>query len=418
MSPEENPPATDPPKDAPPENASDKKPKSKRKLIIWFTIGLVVISAGVFFWWFFWGRFTVSTNDAYVHGNQVRLNPQVSGIVTAIHADNTQLVKEGQVLVELDRTDRLIDFLHSRSQLGQAIRQVSQMFEKVYVIASQVEVAESNLIQAEVDYLDRKHIVDTGAVSDEEFIHAEVAFVSAKATLKKVKFELLQALSEVQNTKVSTHPIVEKAQESVRQAWVNLQRCVLKAPATGIVAQRHVQVGESVSPNMTLLTIVPLNQMWVNANFKEIHLSKIRIGQPVHMKADSYGGEVIYQGEVIGIEGGSGAVFSALPPQNATGNWIKIVQRVPVRISLHQDQLIRYPLRLGLTMDAHVDVRDTQGHRIPDPSSGKTIYKTDIFQEQILGSDEVIEEIFQENLTCDLDISEDIENLCQRLQRT
>jgi membrane fusion protein (multidrug efflux system) len=207
----------------------------------------------------------------------------------------------------------------------------------------------------------------------------------------------MKGISEVQNTSVENHPLVEKAKSDVREAFVNLQRCTLRSPVTGIVAQRRVQVGQTIRPEIPLLAVIPLNQMWVDANFKEVDLAKIRIGQPVYTTSDMYGSDIVYRGEVIGIGIGTGAVFSPLPPQNATGNWIKIVQRVPVRVSLDPDQLRKNPLRLGVSMNVTVDVHDITGRRVPERNSDKFIYQTDVFQTQIDGVEKIIQDILDQN---------------------
>lgn len=395
--------------------AESKKepPQSKRnyKPIIVFSALTVLVFIGIFIWWFGWGRFVDSTDDAYVNGNLVRLTPQITGIVTQVNVDETFFVEEGQVLIKLDETDYRIAFDKSKAQLADTIRLVTQKFEQVYAVAALYEMKSAEMVNAEVEYLDRKEVVSSGAVSEEEFIRSEAKFFSAQAAVTKVRYELMQAISEVQNTSVSTHPQVESQKENVRQAWVNLQRCTLRAPANGIVAMRKVQVGESVNPAMPLLAIVPLDQMWVDGNFKEVDLAQIRIGQPVTVTSDMYGGDVVYSGEVIGIGGGSGAVFSPLPPQNATGNWIKIVQRIPVRISLNPQQLSRFPLRLGLSMKVHIDVRDLDGQRVPPSKKLKPLYMTNVFKKQIDGAEAVIAEVLKENISFDMTISQEISQL-------
>ena len=277
------------------------------------------------------------------------------------------------------------------------MREVTKLFENVYVLASEYEKAGAKLVEAEIRYLNRKEIVESGAISEEEYIFSEADYFAARATHTAAKYNLMKGISEVQNTTIATHPLVEKAKADVREAYVKLQRCTLRSPVTGIVAQRKVQVGQSISRHLPLLAIIPLNQMWIEANFKEIDLTNIRIGQAATITSDIYGGGVVYKGEVIGIGIGSGAVFSPLPPQNATGNWIKIVQRIPVRISLDPQQLKKNPLRLGLSMNVSVDISDIEGSRIPKKSSDQSIYQTDIFESQIDGSEKVIEAILEQN---------------------
>ena len=382
--------------------------RKKKRVLIWVTAFFCMIALGIFLWWVIWARFVESTKDSYVHGNQVILTPQVAGIVTAVHVNETDFVQEGQILVNLDETDRKIALESSKSHLAETVRTVTTMFENVYMLAAKLEMCQAELFSAEIDYLDRKQVVTQGAVSDEEYIHAESKFYSAKASVQAIKFQLMQAISMVQNTTVRTHPLIEHAKEGVKQAWVNLQRCTLRAPATGVVAQRRVQVGESVTTTSPLLAVVPLDQMWINANFKETDLSKIRIGQSVTMTADMYGGGVIFHGQVEGINSGSGAVFSPLPAQNATGNWIKIVQRIPVRISINQDQLRRFPLWLGLSMQVHVDIREVQGPRVSAPKKDVPLYVTTVFQDQLQGVESMINEVIEQHSTFDLQISEQV----------
>ena len=385
-----------------------KQVKNKKSLII-FTAVVAVLGIAVFCWWFFFGRFEDFTRDAYVNGNQVRLTAQVSGYVSAVYCNETQLVKEGQVLVSLDRTDKEIAFNSSLASLGSAVRSVTKMFEDVGTLAAAVKTHEALLIKAEIDFHDREAVIASGAVSMEDFINAKTTFESEMNALEGARFDLRKAISLVTNTTVRTHPHVKAAMETVKHAYVNLNRCDIKAPATGIIAQRSVQVGESITTATPLLAIVPLDQIWVNANFKEIHMKDIRIGQEVSMTSDCYGGSVVYRGIVLGIAGGTGAVFSALPPQNATGNWIKIVQRVPVRISIPEQMLMKYPLRLGLSMNVTVSIKDTEGLKVPEPINAKLPrWKTDVFKEQEEGVCAIIEKVLQANESFTGMISEEV----------
>ncbi len=382
------------------------------KKLIYFSISITVIGLGVFFWWLFWGRFEDFTRDAYVHGNQVSLTPQISGYVSAIYTDETEYVEEGQVLVTLDQTDNKILFDKACANLGNTVRSVTALFENVYTLAAIVREKEAAFIRAEVDYIDREAVVSSGAVSTEEFIHAKTALSAAKSATEAAIFNLRKAISQVENTTVKTHPLVLQAIEEVKWSYVNLQRCVIKAPASGIVAQRGVQVGEAISPSSQLLSIVPMDQIWVDANFKEIHMDKIRIGQDVSMISDFYGSGVVFRGKVLGIAGGTGAIFSPLPPQNATGNWIKIVQRLPVRISVDESMLRKYPLRLGLSMNVTINVKDTAGLKIPLATKVKhPIWETDIFSTQEDGVKKIIDGIFLTNETFHGMITEEVKAL-------
>lgn len=374
-----------------------KEPVVKnRKMHIfgWSLAACVLITAMIFFFL----RNTEITIDAYVQGNQIKLTPQVNGIVNSIWTDDTFYVKQGQLLIELDKTDATIALDKASADLGQAVRQVVQMFQQVLRLEALVIAAKADVEKTRVDYEDRLPLVDTGAVSKEDFIHAKTAFEAASAQLIATELALLQAKSEVGGTTVRTHPLVLSKAEIVRQAFVNLDRCTILSPSDGIVSQRGVQVGQQVAVGDLLLSIVPMDQIWVYANFKEIHLSRIRVGQEVKVYSDIYKTQVAYRGKVVGLAGGTGAVFSVLPPQNATGNWIKIVQRLAVRIDLDPEQIKQYPLRLGLSMFAVVDVKDQQGPRIPLPCAQQPVYKTYLYPLQEDGSTTYIEKIITDNL--------------------
>ena len=241
-------------------------------------------------------------------------------------------------------------------------------------------------------------LVGIGAVSREEFEHIEAALKTARASAKETYHSLQSAYAQVQGTTVETHPIVKQMIEQVKDAWVNLKRCDILSPVTGYIAQRKAQLGEWVTLSEPLLAVIPLNELWVDANYKETQLTDVRIGQKVKVRSDLYGGNVIYEGKVVGINPGTGSVFSALPPQNATGNWIKIVQRVPVRISLDPVQLKKHPLWLGLSMDTTIDIHNTAGEMLSETSRRKPLYQTEVYQEQEEGVDPVISEIIEKNM--------------------
>ncbi|MCH9621461.1 MAG: putative multidrug resistance protein EmrK [Chlamydiia bacterium] len=387
--------------------------QNKKKIIL-FSAVVVLIGLGIFIWWLFWGRFEDFTRDAYVHGNQVRLTPQISGYVSAVYCKETQYVEQGQILVTLDETDNKIAFNKAVSDLALTIREVTELFENVYRNAAIVKEREAEFMRAEVDFIDREALVPSGAVSKEDYIHSKTTLEGAAAALEAAFFNLRKAVSLVENTTVQTHPKVLAAADVVKRSYVNLQRCIIKAPASGIIAQRGVQVGEAISPSSQLLAIVPLDEIWVDANYKEIHMDKIRIGQQVSMTSDFYGSSVVYNGTVLGIAGGTGAVFSPIPPQNATGNWIKIVQRVPVRVSLDSAVLKKYPLRLGLSMNVTINVKDVDGLKLPTPIKDQApLWETNVFKEQEKGSQRIIDEIFRQNRTFAGMISEEVRVLAR-----
>lgn len=370
----------------------------RKRFIIWFVVITLLLALVVFIYWFFWWRFEVNTQDAYVSGNMVTLTPQIPGIVTAIYADNTQMVQEGDILVELDRTDMTIALQLSEANLGETLRTVVQMFERVTELKASVEVQRALLINAVQDYEHRSATLHSGAVSLENYQRSVAVMKSTEATLEMTEAQLAEAVAAVQNSTVLTHPLVKGAMDSVRNAWVQLQRCRIVSPATGLIAQRSVQVGWQVGVGMPLLAIIPLDQMWVDANYREVDLANMRIGQKTRLTADLWGGDVVYHGYVVGLPGGTGSIFSVLPPQNATGNWIKIVQRLPVRISLDLEELKKHPLRLGLSINCTVSVRDTQGAMVPPPTSDTRLYSTGVFGQQVEGSQPLIDQIVAESV--------------------
>jgi len=392
---------SNPPKETlPPKEEPKQNPSKRKKMILWTTIVLLLIAVAVFLYWLFVWRFEEYTDDAYVGGNRVELTPQVPGIVTAIHFDNTDLVKEGDLLVEIDQTDYELAFESAKNQLAETVRDVVQLFLKVEELEAQLEVKEAELIKSQQDYQNRIELVSIGAVSKEEFEHIEAALKSAESSTTETFRSLQSAYAQVEGTTIETHPMVKKQIDQVKDAWVNLSRCQLISPVTGYIAQRTVQLGEWVSKAEPLLSIVPVNELWVDANFKEIQLSKMRIGQPALVRSDIYGRSVHYKAKVVGINPGTGNVFSALPPQNATGNWIKIVQRVPVRISLSADDLKSHPLWLGLSMEVTVDIHDTSGPMLAKKEITKPRYETAVYERQEEGVEGIIHEVIEMNKGC------------------
>lgn len=367
------------------------------------TFGFILIGTAFFLLWFLIWRFEESTEDAYVHGNQVVVTPQISGYIISVTVDDTEVVEEGRVLVKLDTIDKKLAFESTKNTLAETVRNVAQMFENVGVLKGEREMRKAEFAKSAKDYKHRKNLVKSGGVSVEDFQHSEAAFIATFAAFLSATHNLRGAQALVENTTLETHPLIERAKDQVRETFVNLERCTIRSPVHGMVAMKKAQVGESVSPKFPLMTIVPLDQIWVDANFKEVKLKKMRIGQPVKLTSDIYGSDVVYHGKVIGIAAATGSVMSVLPPQNATGNWIKIVQRLPVRVELDPDQLKRHPLRLGLSMHAHVDIRNTSGKMIPAPPPPGALYATDIFNKQEEGVETIIKKIVKENSTFSFD---------------
>jgi membrane fusion protein (multidrug efflux system) len=370
---------------------------NRRRFVWYYSAATLIILLLLFLYWLLVLRFREYTDDAYVEGNQVFITPLRPGFITAIHSDDTFLVTEGQLLIELDRTDAEIALERSKEELAQTVRQVCQSFHQVFAYQADVQIKMAELIKAGQDYEHRERVLDVGGVSVEDYEHAVAALRASFYALQYSESLYQEALSYVRGTSVRTHPMVLASAEKVRDAWVQLYRCKIYAPVEGLTAQRKIQVGMWVKAGQPLFSVIPLDQIWVNANFKETQLKQMRIGQPVRLTSDLYGRDVVYHGTIVGLPGGAGNAFSLLPPQNLSGNWIKIVQRLPVRVALDPEELERHPLRIGLSMEAMVDLHDQRGALIPHTSEGSPTYQTPIFGIEERGDLELIEQIIAEN---------------------
>ncbi|MBN9228834.1 MULTISPECIES: efflux RND transporter periplasmic adaptor subunit [Legionella] len=369
----------------------------KRKTAMLILGGIFLFVAVLWFlYWLIWGRFERYTDDAYVSGNMVQLMPQIPGTVIEIKTDDTQLVKEGQVIIKLDPTDYAVALQRAKADLAQTVRQVRQYFENAAESKQNVIVNKANLVKAQLDFKRREGLSGNRAVSREEMQHYKTALEAAQATYDLSLHQLDAALAIVENSHLYTHPLVEAAKANLKTAYLNFQRTTIAAPVTGFIAKRNVHPGQQVSMSSAMLAIVPLDDTWVDANYKESELDDIRIGQPVTLSADAYPG-MAYHGKVVGLNAGTGAAFSLLPPQNATGNWIKIVQRLPVRISLNPDELEKIPLQLGLSMRVTIDVSNLDGYRMPQTAEPKFNYQTRIFEQQLAEVESLINEILHAN---------------------
>jgi len=366
---------------APPEDAAALKAKRKRWLII--VVGaFAVIGIAYGAYWALALRFFQSTDDAYVNGNIVQITPQISGTVVAIGADDTQFVKAGQMLVQLDQADAKIALDQAEAQLGKTVREVRNLFATSASLQATLDMRQSDLTKANEDFARRERLANSGAISREEQQHARDAVDSAKSALQAAQQQLVANRARVDRTTIEDHPDVRNAAAHWRDAYLAYARTALPAPVAGFVAKRAVQLGQRVSPGAALMAIVPLDQVWVDANFKEPQLASMRLGQPVTLTADIYGSKVKYHGKVVGFGAGTGSAFAVLPAQNATGNWIKIVQRVPVRILLDPQELAAHPLQIGLSMQVEVDTHDRSGDRLPQLAQTAPAYATDVFRTQ------------------------------------
>jgi membrane fusion protein (multidrug efflux system) len=379
---------------APAANGNGKR----RSLLIGVTIALIIVLIAYGIWWFIYARHYENTDDAYVGGNVVQVTPQVGGTVLAINTDDTELVQAGKPLVELDKADAKVALDQAEAQLAQTVRQVRTLFVNNNALVSNVTARTSELDRARADLARRQQLISTGAVSKEELDHAKVAVQGAEAALQAAREQLASNRVLTDHTSVEQHPNVQNAAAQVRNAYINLARTTLLAPTTGYVAKRSVQVGQRVAAGTPLLSIVPLNALWVDANFKEVQINNMRIGQPVSLKSDLYGSKIEYHGKVVGLAAGTGSAFALLPAQNASGNWIKIVQRIPVRISLDPKDLESHPLRIGVSMDATVDIAQTEGTSLTAGTARTTpAYTTDVFDKSGQEADARIASIIAAN---------------------
>lgn len=353
----------------------------RRRLLIGTTIVLLLVLLGYGIWWMVFARHFESTDDAYVAGNVVQVTPQISGTVLAINADDTELVQAGKPLVELDRADAKVALDQAEAQLAQTVREVRVLFANNGSLAANVSVRNSEVERARADLARRQQLITTGAVSKEEVEHARNALQSAESALQASREQLVSNHVLTDRTTPEQHPNVQRAASQVRAAYLTYARATLPAPITGYVAKRSVQIGQRVAAGTPLLSIVPLNAVWVDANFKEVQVARMRSGQPVTLHSDLYGADVSYHGKVVGLAAGTGAAFALLPTQNASGNWIKVVQRIPVRIALEPKELADHPLRVGVSMQVKVDVAGSSGNSLAATSAPRAApaYKTDVF---------------------------------------
>jgi membrane fusion protein, multidrug efflux system len=318
-------------------------------------------------YWFFDGRYFESTDDAYVDGDVVQVTSEVPGTVVSLNVDDTQRVRAGQPLLQLDPADAKIAVANAEADLARAVRQVRGLFAQSKELRAQIDQREQAERTADEDLKRRGGLLTDGAISEEELSHARDAVTTARANVAAARQQLSQTVAQIDGTRITDHPQVLAAAAAVRNAELALHRTELVSPVSGLVAKRSVEVGERVAPGTPLLAVVPLEDVWVDANFKEVQLKRMRAGQPVIVRTDIYGRSVTYRGRVAGIAAGSGNAFALLPAQNASGNWIKIVQRVPVRILLDPQELKVHPLRVGLSTTVHVDLRDASGPAMTTP---------------------------------------------------
>ena len=381
---------------AAPETTAPAGNPRRRTALTAIAVAVLIIGGGYGIYYWMTGRHSESTDNAYVQANVVQITAQAGGTVTAIQADDTDYVKAGQLLVKLDPADSRVALDQAEAALASTVRETRILFANNSTLQAQIDAraadatrAAADLSKAQDDVNRRTPLVQSGAVGKEEYDHskqqldsARSAYTAAKSALDAAREQLNSNRTQTEGTSVADHPNVQQAAAKVREAWLAVQRADIPAPVSGTVARRSVQVGQRVAAGVPLMSVVTLDNAWVDANFKEGQLERLRIGQPAKLEADVYGKHVVYHGKVEGLGAGTGAAFSLLPAQNATGNWIKVVQRVPVRISLDPKEIAQNPLRVGLSMTATVDVADENGLTISDTPRTKAqgaVASTNVF---------------------------------------
>ncbi len=389
----------------------NKTPNTRRKLLTMTASALVVIALAYGLYWYFHSRHFESTDNAYVQGNIIQVTPQTTGTVIAVGAQDTDFVKAGQPLVKLDPADAQVALDQAEAQLAATVREVRGVYANNVTLGANVAVREADLLRtasdirrAEEDLGRRQSLASSGAVSGEEIQHAQTALAGAKSANSVAQAAVVAARETLSGNRAMTdgvgvdqHPNVLRAAARVKEAYLSAKRAEILAPVTGFIARRNIQVGQRIQPGTPLLSIVPLNEVWVDGNFKEVQLRNMRIGQPVILVADVYGSKIEYHGKIAGLGAGTGAAFALLPAQNATGNWIKIVQRVPVRIALDAKELNEHPLRIGLSMEAEVDITDQSGKVLADAGIPASISETRVFSIDDPQAEKIVSRIISAN---------------------
>ncbi|MCG9095872.1 efflux RND transporter periplasmic adaptor subunit [Laribacter hongkongensis] len=369
----------------------------RRKALLKLTAAMLLVALLMLLYWWFYVRGLETTDDAYSAGNLIPVSAQTAGTVTVIGADDTQRVKTGQELVRLDDADARLAVARAEAELAQTVRQTRTLITGQTRLEAVVAERRALVAKAAGDLKRREAASADQSIAIEDLQHARDAYSQAQAALQTAEAELQAQRELVMNDAVAKHPQVARAAAQLREAALMLERTRIVAPIDGQIAKRSAQIGMRVQTGTPLMALVPLQTMWVDANFKESQLKDIRIGQPVTVHADVYGNDVSYRGQVAGLSAGTGSVFSLLPPQNATGNWIKVVQRVPVRITLDARDLAAHPLRLGLSMHVSVDTRSQDGPLVTDAPVGKPVLQTGVYDGQLERANRMVTDIIAAN---------------------
>ena len=375
----------------PPQPATSSTNSNKKRRLVGFGILALVVAVGIggFTFWEknFAGRY-VETDNAYASAESAQITPTITGTINQLFVRDTQYVKQGQLLAQLDASDQILAFQEAQAQLGMSVRKISGAMASDKQFGAQIlarnadirtanarlDQAKSDFEKAKVEYQRRQNLISSGAVTGDELTASKAAYNSALSNLNLAKAQIEQAqanrvaaegsrvsnAASFANASLAQNPEVLLAETRLQKAQKDLRDTKIFAPISGVIAKRSVQVGQKIQAGMGMMEIVPVDQIYVDANFKESQLKNVKIGQPVELTSDLYGNKVVFHGKVTGIAGGTGAAFSVIPPQNASGNWIKVVQRLPVRIAINPDDLKAHPLKIGLSMDAKIDTKSTK----------------------------------------------------------
>jgi membrane fusion protein (multidrug efflux system) len=379
-------------------DTTTSKPGKRRLVLLAITAAFVAAGIGYGAYYTLVAAKRVETDNAYVGGNLVNVSSQVNGSVVEIRADETQMVKAGTEIVKLDPADAAVNLAQAEARLGQAVRQQRERYTNVEQYQAMIEQRRVAVKTAQEDLARRLPLAADSVVSGEDVAHARRAVDDAKAALEVAQRQLAGARVSVAGVAPAEHPTVLAAKAEYLGAWLAARRNAIVAPVSGYVAKRSVQVGSRIAPGAPLLSIVPLDQLWVDANFKESELRDIRVGQPATIEADIYGSKVTYHGKVVGLGAGTGSAFSLLPAQNASGNWIKVVQRVPVRISLDPKELAAHPLRVGLSATVDVDISAQGGSVLGTVAAPSPAYATNVLDQPLQQAQQATDAIVARNM--------------------
>lgn len=371
--------------------------KNKRNnILIILTLVMLTVGVSSFFYYQLYGQYHETTDNAYIGQNVISITPQISGIVDAVNVTLTQKVKTGAILGHLNSDDYKLSFEKSKNNLIQTVRSVKKLYTQKKEAQTAVALAKINLKQTKED-LDRNAMLHkTKAITDNSYDKYKYAYKKATKNLQLAKQKEKALKDFIGENSIENNSQIKQAVIALKQRYLNLQRCTLIAPESGIVAQKNFSIGMHVTTQNTLLALVTEGETWVDANFKEPQLKNIRIGQKVILYSDMYGEEVLYHGMVKGISAGTGSVFSLLPAQNATGNWIKIVQRVPVRITLDADEVKRHPLHIGNSMHVDIDTHQKDKKRLENITPSKS--QSQFYPQALQEAQKIADELIKKNL--------------------